>query len=509
MAAPESDFQSLPPTEGPSNPAPPTGIKRQFLWNMAPLLVTSAVNIVSVPLFYRYLGAEMYALWFYVASLSGTFGFMDLGLGTAMGRYIGVALGAGDKTAVRQYRGTGNLMAIPVLLVMTGVFMGVGIFLGPKWFQVKPENVRLLQWAFLAGGCNLLVGYYAQFWLLLSQAHFDFKFIGQLRSVFNALQISTSLCLAYLTGNPVAIISAGALFGLAQLGFFVRHARRNYQLGFDLRDASTARAREMFGISSKVLGTVLVNALGGNADRLLLGRLAPPFAFANYNVCCNFGTRIQGLSFTLMGPVFHQTSRAIGKGKRDSAAAIYNETFDFTFGLYALAAVWVVIWHPVFLRLWLGRELAQQVAPAFVPLVIAFCLSSIALISTAQLAPLNRVGVELGFNIVNSICLGSFTVAGWRWGGLGGVAWGVLASRVVVVAQDLYVIRMIGGGGWLALRTWRRLLAQCAIGAVFIGVSRFRSWPFPWEVVLAALHGSTVAVWLYRRELRKVLLGRK
>ena len=38
---------------------------------MAPLLVVTLVNIVSVPLFYRYLGPEMYALWFYVLTFTG------------------------------------------------------------------------------------------------------------------------------------------------------------------------------------------------------------------------------------------------------------------------------------------------------------------------------------------------------------------------------------------------------------------------------------------------------
>ena len=45
-----------------------------------------------MPLFYRYLGPEMYALWFYVLTFSGLFVFADLGLGSAVGRYMGVAL---------------------------------------------------------------------------------------------------------------------------------------------------------------------------------------------------------------------------------------------------------------------------------------------------------------------------------------------------------------------------------------------------------------------------------
>src|SRR3982074_1770435 len=97
-------------------------IKKQTLWSMAPLLAVTIVNLVSVPLFYRFLGPEMYALWFYVLTFTGSFGFLDLGIGVAVGRYIGVALGRKDHEAVREYWATGNAMVIPLLGIMAVIF---------------------------------------------------------------------------------------------------------------------------------------------------------------------------------------------------------------------------------------------------------------------------------------------------------------------------------------------------------------------------------------------------
>src|SRR5688572_3644069 len=97
-------------------------LKRQTLWSILPLVSVTLVNIVSVPLFYRYLGAEMYALWFYVATFIGAFGFMDFGIGVAVGRYVGVALGGGDVAAAREYWGTGNVIVIPLLALMAMIF---------------------------------------------------------------------------------------------------------------------------------------------------------------------------------------------------------------------------------------------------------------------------------------------------------------------------------------------------------------------------------------------------
>ncbi len=480
-----------------------SGLKRQFFWSMAPLLVVTALNLVSAPLFVRYLGTDLYALWFYVGTITGAFGFMDLGLGVAAGRYIGVALGAGDQRAVREYWGTANLIAIPLLLAMAGVFTAIGIFLGPRWFNVSPGNVRLLQWSFVGGGVGLFLSYYTQFWLVLSQAHLDFKFIGLLRSGLSLLQVPLAVWLAYATRNPLVLILVGGGFYLLQLAFFIWHAGKHYRLGMNFSDAQMARAREMSGYVTKTFGALMAGSFLGSLDRLILGKLGTSAEFSYYTVATNFGSRIQGLSQSIMGPVFHQTSRAVGRNSRASAAAIYNETFDFTFGWYVLASVWAVCWHPIFLRLWLGADLAPGVAPVFAPLVVAFCLSAIASISSAQLGPLNRMGVELGFTIAGGLIRGAFALAGWYWGGLVGLVWGVLLSRVVTFVQDVYVIRMVGGGAWLAAKTWGHLLAQCLVGAGFATAYLFFPRDSFWLVVPAGLHGIGVAAWLARKYVKR------
>src|SRR5690349_16349704 len=137
-------------------------LKRQTMWSVAPLLVVSVVNIFSVPMFYHYLGVEMFALWAYVNTFNGLFGFADLGLGIAVGRYIGIALGREDNAAVREYWGTGNAIAIPLLALMGLGFASLGIFIGPKLFNVSPENTSVLRACFIPAGVGLFLSFYGQ-----------------------------------------------------------------------------------------------------------------------------------------------------------------------------------------------------------------------------------------------------------------------------------------------------------------------------------------------------------
>jgi O-antigen/teichoic acid export membrane protein len=477
-------------------------LKRQTLWSMLPLLSVTVVNLVSVPLFYRYLGAEKYALWFYVLTFGGMFGFADLGLGVAVGRYIGVALGKGDREAVRGYWATGNAVAIPLLVAMGCAFTLIGAFLGPKWFNVAPENVGLLQACFAVGGLSLFLSYYGQFWLILSQAHLDFRFIGILRTAISLLQVIPAIGIAWWTGNPLLLVAWAAFTGLLQLAVFIWHAKSAYRLGLSWREASKSRMQEMAGFTGKTMAMLVINSFIGSVDRLLLGKLGAPPDFAHYNIAANVGARLTSLSAAIMGPVFHNTNRAVGSSTSDRAANVFDESFRLVFGWYLLAAVWVWVWSRPALALWLGPETASQVEPAFAPLITAYCLTSISNIASAQLSSLNRVGILIAFNVSAAVAAGIGVVVGWHYWGLQGVAFGYLASRLVLVAQDLFVMRLIGAGGWLAPETWMKVLGQVAVASVFALAGGMVGDRPALLLLFAGVHAALVGGFIMAEQLR-------
>jgi O-antigen/teichoic acid export membrane protein len=486
-------------------------IKRQSVWSLLPLLVTAAVGFFSMPLFLRYLGNDMYALWGYIVTFNGMFGFADMGLSVAVGRYISVALGRNDPDAVRGYWGTGNLIMIPFLTLVSLAFIGLGVWLGPKWFNVSPDHAGLLRACFVAGGFGLFLAYYGTYWMILSQAFLDFKFISLLRVVMTLLQILPSIGLAFFTKNPLLMLWWSTLVSLLQLAVFVWHARRNYHLGLNLRMASFARLGEMAAYTGKSFIGLIAGALFGSVDRVMLGKFAPTADFNSYFISGNIASRLQSLSVSVMGPVLYNTARVVDHG-REAAAKIYNETFAFMFDWYLLAALWLGLWHPVLLRVWLvhtmglklGEQTALLVAPLLIPLVVACCLTSMANISSAQLASLNRIGMAVGFSVAAGLLAVAGVWVGWNTAGVVGAAYGFLFSRVAYLAQDLFTIRLLNAGGWLDPHTWKKTGAQVLVGAVFAsGYFAFQRDSY-WLLVPSALHGGLVALWLLRHSLRKL-----
>lgn len=469
-------------------------VKRQTLWSMAPLVVITALNLISVPLFYRFLGADMYALWFYVQTLSGSFGFMDLGLGTAVGRYLGVALGTGDRAAAKAYWGTGNASAIPLLLLMASLFAMLGIWFGPQWFNAAPENKKLLRLCFGLGGVSIFLAYYNLLWNVLSQAQLDFKFLSLVRIGITVLGIVPSLIIARITGSPLMLILWGISVAVVQLVIFVVHARVSYDIGFEFTHASVARLREMASYIAKTFVTILINSVFGSIDRLIAGKLAQPQGFASYTIASNVGGRLSAFSMAAAAPVFNNTSRS--GSDPEAPARIYDEAFSFLIGWYALAVTWIAVWHQPAAELWLGPLAGARVSPLLAPLTLAYALSAISIISSSQLGALNRVGTQALFHLVSGLLTVPAVYLGWKWSGLYGLTLGFLASRIPLFVQDIFLVRLIGAGGWLSLRTWLLLAVQAGIGIAFLLLQKLLVLPFWASVALAAAHAGAVGGWL-------------
>jgi len=172
------------------------------------------------------------------------------------------------------------------------------------------------------------------------------------------------------------------------------------------------------------------------------------------------------------------------------------------FGWYLLAGVWATVWAKPALQLWLGTQLGSEMKPILAPILIGFCISAISNISGSQLGPLNRVEIGIYFHIAAGLLLLGGVWIGWYFAGIKGVAYGFLASRFALVAQDIFVIRLVHGEGWFARETWEQIAIQSLIGLGFyLVVSLVGDARYVW-IPLALLHAGVIIFWLLKESIR-------
>ncbi len=174
----------------------------------------------------------------------------------------------------------------------------------------------------------------------------------------------------------------------------------------------------------------------------------------------------------------------------------YDEAFQFLIGWYALAVVWIFVWHEPAAQAWLGVLAGARVSPLLPPLVLAYALTSISIISSSQLGALNKVGTQAIFHLISGLLTLPAVYLGWKWGGLYGLALGFLVSRVPLFFQDISSVRLIGAGGWLSRETWLLFAAQGAIGGLFFLLRNIIAASLFTSLLLALLHAAGVGAWL-------------
>ena len=131
-------------------------LEQATAWSLLPILVLSALSVVTVPVYYHSLGSDIYALWLAIQTMTGTFGFMDFGLGVATGRFVGVALGRGDFAAAREYWASGNIINFGFLAIMALFFGFAGSLLGSHWFLAAQSDPNVFFACIWASRCGTI-----------------------------------------------------------------------------------------------------------------------------------------------------------------------------------------------------------------------------------------------------------------------------------------------------------------------------------------------------------------
>jgi O-antigen/teichoic acid export membrane protein len=481
-------------------------IKIQTLWNLLPLVLIAVVNIVSVPIFYRFLGEADYALWFYITTLAGLAGIMDLGLGVAVGRFIGMALGRSDHEAVRSYWATGHWIALPLMVLMSAAFFAACAQFGSAWFKLDAESSRTFYLCLGPSAVGLFAAFYGQFWLILLQMHHDYRFLAVVRSGFTISQLLLSISIAVLTGSLVLLLWVSTSVMALQTATMVWHARRTYGLDFDWKAARWSRAIEMKDYALKTFANLLAGAVFGSLDRLMLGRLAPSAAFLHFSICNNLGQRLLQASLAVMAPIFSNTSRAVGANCKATVSSAYEESFQFVIAWFCLAFCLTAIWGEAFVRIWLGHDAGAAIAPLLVPVIGASCFAAIANVSSSQLAATGRQGIATAFTVAAGAGSAIGVVAGWKLGGLPGSAWGYFLGRIVMLGQDVYLGRVFGAKAWLAKGTWLQFSAQLALSAFFYLLALSVGSETGVRLCLGMLHAAVAALFIAAYQFKPHLL---
>lgn len=326
-------------------------------------ICSAVINLITVPLTVKYLGAERYGLWMTISSIMALMSFADLGLGNGLLNAVSKANGRKSKIDARIAVSSTFFILLGIALFLLIVFFSINHFISwQNTFNVKSQlaiqesgpTVMVLIIIFLV---NLPLGviqriqegyqegYKFQLWLILGSI---LSFAGLLLCIFFKSGL-VWLVLAFSGGQLVATLVNGiTLFG----------KRRQYlRPRFRYIDLVVGKRLIKAGLIFFMLGlfTLLANA----SDDIIIAQTLGASSVSGYEIVKKmfFFTMITSFIIQPMWPAFGE---AMESGDLLWIQNIIKKGVLLSVGSGAIIALPLLLFGRQLIAIWVGNEFSPS-----------------------------------------------------------------------------------------------------------------------------------------------------
>lgn len=407
------------------------------------LVCNIGVAFFIIPFLIHALGDRMYGVWVLVGRFIGYYGVLDLGLSSAVSRYMSRACGQNDFNEMNGVFNTSLVLFSFIGLVALAIsFL---ILLTCPYFVRDPDEIILFKKIILILGLSLAIGFPAR------------SFVGVLRSKlrhdllagvdFIKLCIRTGL-IVYFIKAGYGILALAAITFVVELtgyGAYIWLAPREFaQLKFNLSVLDWKRVKILFKYSVSTLIVQLADLLRFKLDEFVIAGFLDVSLVTHYFIgtkLIDIFTQFMASALGMMAPVFSQFE---GKNDMPAIRRAFLEVTKIGVILSVFVGTSLIIYGKVFIERWMG---AGYYDSYYVLLIL--CIPMI-----IALAQGTSVGLLFGISkhhyfAIQSSCEGIanliLSLVLVRYYGIYGVALGTFIPLVIVklFCQPVYVCRVI------------------------------------------------------------------
>jgi O-antigen/teichoic acid export membrane protein len=478
----------------------PRIVARNIFANWYGLAVETAAGFVVAPFLVRSLGDATYGLWILIASLTGYFGLLDLGVRGSAGRYIAFYRAKSDSRGVNSIFNTAlAFLAGAALLAWIGTF-GVRLFFFHLFPQVAPDQVSQADLALAVVGWNLALT------LLLSL--FDATLWALQRfDLLNAVDIPFVIVRAVLIftlvgrGNDLVVlagitlgVTAGRGLAKAVLAFLVEPSLR-----VNGADISRAAFRQLLGYGLWHFLLSVSRLAHGQIGPLLIGLRLTIDLVTPYAIAARLIGYASSVLISATGVLTPLAASFDAEESRDRQRTLFLEGSKYCAALaFFFFTLFLCLGRPL-LRLWMG-PLWQRAFPLLVILAIGEALPMAQWVTQSMILGMGRhswlallglgelgVGIPLALVLMADhglagLCI-AFAVPGMICRGVIPMLFGCRLVRIPVRElgrQALVPSLMVAGlpalglgllVAWKAPDTWLQLVAYTGVYGVGLGLA--------------------------------------
>ncbi|AHG93553.1 polysaccharide biosynthesis protein (plasmid) [Gemmatirosa kalamazoonensis] len=449
-------------------------LQRDLTANLAGRFWSMALNLLAVPVYLRYLGAEAYGLIGLLILLENISSLLDSGLGLTLNRELarrGAVTGAGAVDTRRDVLLTLQAVHWGLALVCGGLVLAAAPLIAHHWVQARaldPATItRCLRWMSLSVTAAVLFSFYQGGLFGIGRQ----VALNALMIVFSTVRIGGAmLVLARVTSAPHVFF---ALQGLALAAQVVVGAwllwtslpaigrRSRFERGV---------IREVWRFTATVSANSFLTAAVSQVDKVIFSRVLSLADFGYYTLAGTAAGTLWSVVLPLGAPFFPRFAelweqRAIGR-----LAEMYHRASQLiTLAAAPLAVVLCAFAYPLLLIWTRSADTAGRAAPILTVLAIGTAMNALSSVPSHVQNACGWPGLMTTYNAVYvALLVPAIWFTASRYGAVGAAAtWAVPNAGYMFVTTPIMHRRLLRGelGRWLRADVGVPLLVALGVGA--------------------------------------------
>ena len=420
-------------------------LKINALSNWAALGVNIVVGFLLTPFIISHLGKTGYGIWILIGSFIGYYGLLNLGVGSAIMRYVARYAGQGDEKSLNETASTAMAMfcCTGVLAIAASFFLA-----GPlaRFFEVEPKHFDDFRYVVWIIGLATGLSFPGNVFGAIVAAYERFVVVNFVR-VATALVRAGLVVIFLLYGMDmpgVALAALGSqLFALIANFLLCRHFTPLVQVKLAFAKLRVLRKLIVYGGITTII--VVADIMRISLDRVVIGKMVGMAEVGIYGIAALIIQYMLHLVTTGMRVLTPRFAALDGAKEHTRLQSLFLRSLPVSALLAFGASMLTIIFGARFITWWVGEEFAGAIPVLWIiAAAYAFALSqnpSIGLMYALNKHRYYAVAtmIEAIANVTLSILLVS------RYGIIG-VALGTAIPMLIikVLVMPIYVSRVVG-----------------------------------------------------------------
>jgi O-antigen/teichoic acid export membrane protein len=450
---------------------PPAGGGRMLRNVFSNWVATAAMALLGffmAPIVVRGLGDAAYGSWVLLNSLVGYLGLLDLGVRSAVTRYIARSHTTGDNATARGITSTAlavfGATALACLLVSVGVAWHIERFFNlPLELQADAKVAAIIAGATIAA--SLLSGVFGG--IVVGVQRFDLSNAAEV--AIGLLRAAAVLWALNAGGGLVGVAAAQLFAALLRLAIEIALAYRLYPAAvLPLARPSSRWLRLIltFGLANFLLQ--LSGQITLYSDSVIIGAILPVGMVTYFAIAGNLASYTRSIIGGISYVIFPLASALDARGDRPGVVDTLLRGGRVATLVVLPVACTFLVRGAEFIDLWMGPSYGPRSGPVLQVLAFSIALQPGFSILTVVMTALDRHRPLIPLFLLEMLANIAISIALVRWIGILGSALGTLIPQLVtrLWAGPWYVKRVFGVAPAIYLRdvylrTWVSILPFC------------------------------------------------